>query len=312
MKNFTLIYVLICCFCANAKATVFYEEDYEDGIKYFGNNTHPGGGGIVFLGGEIIGGKLTPGDGTQDYTKFNNVILDNSSDAAGAVPNSKNSLKTQYKAGGAEWGNRGSYQLNTTIISFPETDNVYVRWYQKWGANWIWPGDQQKLIKIKGWEQSQNFKISWSNDFINLTKRSPDGMSNEAYVFSALNPGEKNSDYLMADSDQQTSNYKLEKNRWYCIEVMVKSNTPGQNNAEFAYWIDGGLKFHLTNTNNRGSSTGGINTIELQHVLQDEYNAPSSVDTPTWMDNIAISDTKIGCLGAAAPKVPENVIKVIQ
>jgi hypothetical protein len=293
--------------CVNfSQATVFYEEDYEEGIQYYGNTKHPGGGAISFLGGEIVG-DITPGDGTQDFTQFNNVIRDGSNDAAASISGSQFSLKTQYRAGGSEWGYRGDFQLNTTIIGFPPTDTVYVRWYQKWGTNWVWPEDQQKLIKIKGEEQSQNFKISWTNNFINLTKRSPDGLSNETYVFSALNPGEIPNDYLQADTDPQTINYKLEKNRWYCIEVMVKSNTPGQNNAEFAYWIDGGLKLRYTNTNNRGSSTKGISSIELQHVLQDKYNNPSLVDTPTWMDNVVIADTKIGCVsGAVAPKPPMN------
>lgn len=307
MKGFKfLLAVLLVAFGINfSQATVFYEEDYEDGIKYYGNNAHPGGGAIVFLGGEMVG-DITPGDGTQDYTKFNNVVRDNSVDAITSVPGSQYALKTHYRAGGSEWGYRGNFQLNTTIIQFPETDTVYVRWYQKWGTNWVWPDDQQKLIKIKGYEQSQNFKISWANNFINLTKRSPDGLSNESYVFSALNSTDTPNDYLLADSDPQTTNYKLEKNRWYCIEVMVKSNTPGQNNAEFAYWIDSGLKFSYTNTNNRGNSTKGITSVEMQHVLQDQYDKPSSVDTPTWMDNIAIANAKIGCLTDAAPRPPLN------
>lgn len=285
-------------------ATVFYEEDYENGILYYGNNSHPGGGKILFLGGEIVGGVIRPGDGTQDYIKYNNVIRDSSVDAAGAVSGSKYSLKTHYKAGGdGELGYRGSYQLNTTIIGFPETDTVYVRWYQKWGKDWVWPSDQQKLIKIRGEEQSQNFKITWMNNFINLTKRSPDGLSNETYVFAALNPGDTPTGYLLADSDPATSNYKLDRNRWYCVEVMVKSNTPGQNNAEFAYWIDDDRKFLYTNTNNRGNSTRGITSVELQHVLQDE---PSAVDTPTWMDNVAIADSRIGCVPDESPKPPLN------
>ena len=202
------------------------------------------------------------------------------------------------------------YQLNTTIIKFPEVDTLYVRWYQKWGSSWVWPRDQQKLLKIKGEEQSQNYKINSSN-YIALTKRSPNGLSNETYVYSKLDSGITPSDYRMEDSDPKTTNYPLEKNRWYCIEVMVKSNTPNQNDAEFTYWVDGGMKFFLTRTNNRGSSTLGITTIELQHVLQDIDNFPSTVDTPTWMDNVVVSESKIGCVGAAAPKSPKNSTFVV-
>lgn len=291
----------------SAMATIFYSDDFEHGIKYVGaKNAHPNGGAIVFLGGEV-NHPVNPGDGTQDYLKYNNVILDSSPDAANSTPGSQYALKTQYKKGGKGFGNAGDFQLNTTIISFPESDVIYVRWYQKWSKDWIWPKDQQKLLKIKGDEQSQNFKISFSNNYINLTKKSPppNDNLNETYVWPYQSEKTADTDWSKRDSDPSTDNYPLEKNKWYCIEVMVKSNTPGMNDAEFAYWIGGKRKFYYNNTSNRGTSTKGISHIELQHVIQDVWDQERTIDTPTWMDNIVVANEPVGC-GESAPNPPKK------
>jgi hypothetical protein len=297
-------------------AKVFYADDFESStIKYVGEaNKHSGGGFISYLGGEIVGG-VRPGDGTQDFTKYTNVILDSSSDAQGAVPNSKNALKTQYKAGYAPgtipgFGYAGDFNLNTTMIAFPETDTVYVRWYQKWGANWTWPADQQKLLKLKGYNQSQNFKVSFGKNYINLTKKSPppNGSMNETYVFADLatsGEGSVSTDWRQTDSESSTGNFPLSVNKWYCIEVMVKSNTLGKKDGQFSYWIDGSLKFDLRDTFNRDVA-GGISHIELQHVIQDVWNKVRTKDTPTWMDNIAVADQRIGCEGGSPPSTPQT------
>jgi hypothetical protein len=287
------------------EAAVFYADDFENGIRYVGaGNRHPGGGYVSFLGGEIVNG-IRPGDGTQNFQQYTNVILDQSTDARGARAVSTASLKTQYRA-----GYEADFGLNTTIIEFPETDTVYIRWYQKWSSNWIWPRDQQKLAKVKGPEQSQNFKQSWGYNFINLTKRTPNSTQNETYVFADLAAiGESPSDWRQTDSDPATRNFPLERNRWYCIEIYVRSNTPGRNDAEFAYWIDNDRKFYLTNSFNRGTSTRGITTVELQHVLQ-TGGAPNTIDTPTWMDDVVIANERIGCgelPGEAKPQPPSNV-----
>ncbi len=293
-----------------APATVFYSDDFEQGIRFVGkDNQSDNGGFISYLGGEINGG-IRPGDGTQDFTKFTNVILDNSAEARNSVPGSNHALKTQYRAGfpstrtNPGFGYAGSFNLNTTIISFPETDTVYVRWYQKWSANWTWPADQQKFIKLVGRNQSQNFKVSFGNNHLNLTKKSPPPNSNinETYVYSELKKSTFVSDWTQADNDPRTTNYPLDVNRWYCVEVMVKSNTIGKNDAEFSAWIDNNLIFNLTNSFNRDTA-GGISHIELQHVVQDVWDKLRTVDTPTWMDNIIVADRPIGCVDTGSPPV---------
>ncbi len=270
----------------NDHAGVLFEASFENGtVPYLiGNNAHPGGGRFVFVGGEINNGALNPGDGTQFYGEYNNVILDDSEEAANPSTGSKFALKTHYAAGHAF-----SFQKNTTIIKVPQQDVLYVRWWQKWSKNWVWPSDQQKLIKIKGPDVSQNFPVTGGLNVIHLTY-SPNG-EGQKYVYSKWSGDE--TDYRGGDSVPDNDNFLLETNRWYCIEVMVQLNTPNQSDGEYNYWIDGDLKLRLTGVNNRGSVTTGVETIEMQHVYQD--NNPPQVGIPTWIGDIVISTQRIGC-----------------
>jgi|GEM_PF-2853498 len=291
--------LLLVAFTAAIPALGYSKVLFESGVSggapmYLGaSSAHPGGGYISFLGGELVNG-YNPGNGTQDYTSYTNVIVDTSNAAKNPLTGTDWSFKTQYRS-----GYERSYQLNTTIIKFPETDVLYVRWYQKWSKDWIWPSDQQKLLKIKGDGISQNFKVSFSNNFINLTHLSPEPYShlNETYVFSNYD-GQK-TEFRQEDSfnnklgpNGEDINYPLNREQWYCIETYVKANGQGASNAEYRYWIDDKLAFELTNTKARTNESAKMRLIELQHVLQ---GAGNPIDTPTWMSDIVLSTQRIGC-----------------
>lgn len=280
---------------AQLYAKVLFESQVTGGTPmYLGaSSAHPGGGYISFLGGELVNG-YNPGDGTQDYRAYTNVTIDTSEEGRNPKTDTNWSFKTQYRA-----GYERSYQLNTTIIKFPETDVIYVRWYQKWSKDWIWPSDQQKLLKIKGDGISQNFKVSFSNNFINLTHLSPEPYSylNETYVFSKWD--ENKTAFRQEDSfnnklgpNGEDINFPLDRDKWYCIETHVRANDQDESNAEYRYWIDDKLAFELTNTKARTDANAKMTTIELQHVLQGAGNA---IDTPTWMGDIVVSTERIGC-----------------
>lgn len=40
-------------------------------------------------------------------------------------------------------------------------------------------------------------------------------------------------------------NFKVEKDKWICVELMMKLNTVGESNGEMALWIDGKLARHI-------------------------------------------------------------------
>ncbi len=40
-----------------------------------------------------------------------------------------------------------------------------------------------------------------------------------------------------------------QRDRWYCYELMVKANTPGKNDGEVKFWIDGKVAGDFPNLN---------------------------------------------------------------
>lgn len=307
------IFLIIAClgYSANTLATIFIEMDFEGGeVPYVGSkNKHLGGGYISFLGGEI-GSGVNPGDGTQNFQKFTNVILDNSTDAKNSTSGSNYSLKTQYRA-----GHERSFQKNTTIIKVPNTRNLYVRWYQKWSKSWEWPTDQQKLLKYGGKGQGGTFSLTGGSS-INLVKKTPPPKGNLTQTYVSASHRDTETMYRLNDSIPDNENYGFDINRWYCIETMIKSSPFKESKGEFAYWVNDDLKLHLKNSfsfveganstyPNYYADGGGYYTgVEMQHVMQQKNGENITVDMPTWIDNIVLSDQRIGCSGS--PVAPPN------
>jgi hypothetical protein len=92
------------------------------------------------------------------------------------------------------------------------------------------------------------------------------------------------------------SNFLPERNRWYCYELMVRANTPGQSNGEVKYWIDGTLISDFPNLNIRSIDTLKIDEghIGLQAVHSERVNKK-------WYDNVVIATQYIGPMATASP-----------
>lgn len=66
-------------------------------------------------------------------------------------------------------------------------------------------------------------------------------------------------------------NFLPERNRWYCHELMVRANTPGQSNGEVKCWIDGNLISDFPNLNMRSIDTLKIDEAHIGlHAKQSE------------------------------------------
>ena len=292
-----------------AAAQILFEASFEDGVvPYLGpENAHPGGGYIVWLGGNIGG---APGDGTQDPNLFHNVVLSDEAHARGAVPGSVFALKTHYAAGeqGGGRGHSNSFQKNTTIIRFPEVNSgeIYISWYQKWHPDWRWPSDHQKMCKLRNnrssQQPSQNLGTMQSNDQPNVgpatTTVNYGGSSATGFrrVFSNLFdwvpsfPGNIEDDYDNGlGPGGEDINFHPDLGRWYRFQVMMRfDSSPGAGDGEYRLWLDEDLYTYITNADIRpvGDPTG-VNSVELQHVR--ETAEINEVDMPTYMDDIIIS-----------------------
>ncbi len=80
-----------------------------------------------------------------------------------------------------------------------------------------------------------------------------------------------------------------QRNRWYCYELMVKANTPGKNDGEVAYWIDGQLRSRFPNLVLRSISTlkMDVATIGLHARRSERVNKK-------WYDNVVLAKQYVG------------------
>lgn len=86
--------------------------------------------------------------------------------------------------------------------------------------------------------------------------------------------------------------------KWYCVELHLKLNDPGQSNGVYELRVDGNLEASRTGLNFLGSySTYGINAI----LLENYWNAGSPVAQDRYLDDFVVSQQPIGCTPTTQP-----------
>lgn len=87
----------------------------------------------------------------------------------------------------------------------------------------------------------------------------------------------------------------IQPGTWICVEFMIKHNTPGENDGEQAYWIDGELRGHWTGFNWRTSPTLFANALTLESYVTDRWTKQS--ENIVYFDNVVIAKKYIGPSG---------------
>jgi hypothetical protein len=90
--------------------------------------------------------------------------------------------------------------------------------------------------------------------------------------------------------------------RWYCYEVMVKANTPGQRDGRIALWLDGALIADYTNLRLRDTADLKIDRVGVSL----HGNGGILATSKKWYDNVVVAKSYIGPMssGAPAPSLP--------
>jgi len=83
----------------------------------------------------------------------------------------------------------------------------------------------------------------------------------------------------------------LERNRWICLEHMIRVNDVGQANGEHAAWIDGRLVLHATGI--RWRSDAGV---RLKRFGLDVYVHRATKENAVWFDDVVLSTGYVGPL----------------
>lgn len=79
------------------------------------------------------------------------------------------------------------------------------------------------------------------------------------------------------------------RDRWYCVELMVKANTPGQNDGEVKYWIDGEIKGSYSNLFMRSIADLKLDTVHFML-----HSGRTTQVQRKWYDNVVIAKKYIG------------------
>ena len=81
--------------------------------------------------------------------------------------------------------------------------------------------------------------------------------------------------------------------RWFCFEMMMQANTPGEHDGQMAYWLDG-LEIHREQGMFwRISPTLALNRVRLQHYITAEDSEGHS--NKVWFDDVVVSTQPVGC-----------------
>jgi hypothetical protein len=81
----------------------------------------------------------------------------------------------------------------------------------------------------------------------------------------------------------------LKRDRWHCLEHMIKANDVGQANGELAAWIDGKLYIHY-----RGFRWRTSEDVKLKRFHLGLYVHNATQDNTVWYDDVVLSTGYIG------------------
>jgi len=90
--------------------------------------------------------------------------------------------------------------------------------------------------------------------------------------------------------------------RWYCYEIMAEGNTPGQKNGRVAIWADGRLLEEFGNLRLRDVESLKCNKIWLVVYLHN-----SKQTNKAWFDDVVVATKYIGPMQVEPPK-PEKPV----
>lgn len=81
--------------------------------------------------------------------------------------------------------------------------------------------------------------------------------------------------------------------RWFCFEMMMRANTPGEHDGVMTYWIDGERALRVEEMMWRTSPTLAMNRVRLQHYV--ETSDAGGHSNRVWFDDVVVSTERIRC-----------------
>jgi hypothetical protein len=205
------------------------------------------------------------------------------------------SLALQGQAGGHESVGAGEYVPETAIDA-----EVYFRLYYRLQDGFsMGTCNQLKLFGIRGGATIE--------DTYGGAGTAPDGtdkfsallgihnaMDLHFYYYHPEQPGIYGEN---TDCDLAGSAFTLVPGRWYCLELMLRANTPGQHDGQLRAWVDDVLVGRVDDLRFRDDAGMKIRRFTVLSYFGGSGDANTSpTDQQTFVDNLVISHERVGCL----------------
>jgi len=197
--------------------------------------------------------------------------------------------KGQHKSRGA-----GEYVPDTPI-----DDVAYTRLYLRLDDNFD-PGtaNQLKLFGIRGGAELKHTYGGAGKKPTGLDKFSAIVSLNRQrslhlYTYHLGQRG-RFGDWLYCD--KFFCNPVLDPGKWYCLELMLKNNTPGRDDGELILWQNDKLVIHVDKLRFRDNDTVKIRRFSIINYFGGGGKRNTSPkDQRLYIDNYVISRTRVGC-----------------
>jgi hypothetical protein len=219
-------------------------------------------------------------------------------------------LRNQYAAGVEDagglkfsFGATPVYPKRFTDQNFQE---IYWRFYMRTGAGWV--GQPMKVTRAtiftsSNWSQAAIGHL-WQDNALGMELDPATGVSGSTVVTTGWN----DFDHLkwLGESPGKTQVYaEANREKWFCVEVHMRLNTPGASDGVFEFWIDDQLQARQAALNWRGGYTQyGLNALTLEGWINNGAPQPQA----RYFDNLVVSKSKIGCsAGGVQPQPPTDL-----
>ncbi|MCC9642908.1 hypothetical protein LOC71_11525 [Rhodopirellula sp. JC740] len=192
---------------------------------------------------------------------------------------------------------------------FASTDRLFIRFYTKFDANCDyvhhfctlrankslegkerWSGFGGAGLLPDGDERFSTAIEPWGN----WGKWQPPGRWNFYSYWHTMKPSPDGKYWGNGFRPEEQPN--IERGHWICVEFMLQHNTPGEEDGEQAYWIDGELRGHWRGFNWRTNPSLLANAFTLESYVTDRWTQQTR--NTVFFDNVVIAKQYIGPSGA--------------
>ncbi len=191
-------------------------------------------------------------------------------------------------------------------VKMKGSDHIFTRWYDYYAQQFDFAYGM-KIHRIQSFNEQRQLN-DWDSVVVPWGEgkgergRDLSGINDMRTISILNNGGPGNWNGVWADM-------KFERGRWYCVEAEMKLNTPGQNDGEVSIWVGGEQVIHRTGMDLRGGLSSPVNTVLFggwySNGAAGENPQPDpAVPSIRYIDDVAISTTRIGCLPDVADTTP--------